>query len=84
MKVLSMKLMGNRHLVHMISFFHDDVYDEDEILVEVASKICETLEMICDQAVMFLDEHNEEFTSLKHMLRISSLIEMHRDSGLVF
>eukprot|EP00956_Cyclotella_meneghiniana_P009264 scaffold12733_cov74-Cyclotella_meneghiniana.AAC.6 len=82
---------------YMVSFLRDDVYDEDEILVEEAPKIYEdggTLEMIRDRAIMFLDKYNEEFPSkrmelvlfedaLKHMLRISRLIEMPRGSGLL-
>ena len=82
---------------HMVSFLRDDVYDEDEILIEEAPKVYEdggTLEMIRDRACMFLDKYNEEYPSkkmelvlfedaLKHMLRISRLIEMPRGSGLL-
>ena len=82
---------------YMVSFLRDDVYDEDEILVEEAPKIYEdgvSVEMIRDRAIMFLDKYNEEFPSkrmelvlfedaLKHMLRISRSIEMPRGSGLL-
>ena len=82
---------------YMVSFLRDDVYDEDEILVEEAPKVYEdggTLEMIRERALMFLDKYNEEFPSkrmelvlfedaLRHMLRISRLIEMPRGSGLL-
>ena len=80
---------------YMVSFLRDDVYDEDEILVEEAPKIYEdgvSVEMIRDRAIMFLDKYNEEFPSkrmelvlfedaLKHMLRISRSIEMPGGSG---
>jgi len=50
--------------------------------------------MIRDRAIMFLDKYNEEFPAkrmelvlfedaLKHMLRISRLLEMPRGSGLL-
>ncbi|EJK46835.1 hypothetical protein THAOC_34479 [Thalassiosira oceanica] len=82
---------------YMVSFLRDDVYDDDEILVEEAPKVYEdggTLEMIRERALMFLDKYNEEFPSkrmelvlfedaLRHMLRISRLIEMPRGSGLL-
>lgn len=81
----------------MVSFLRDDVYDEDEVLIEEAPKVYEdggSLEMIRDRAVMFLDKYNEEFPAkrmelvlfedaLKHMLRISRLLEMPRGSGLL-
>eukprot|EP00985_Skeletonema_marinoi_P025985 scaffold19647_cov107-Skeletonema_marinoi.AAC.1 len=81
----------------MVSFLRDDIYDEDEILVEEAPKIYEdggTLEMIRERACMFLDKYNEEYPSkqmelvlfedaLKHMLRISRLLEIPRGSGLL-
>jgi dynein heavy chain len=82
---------------YMVSFLRDDVYDDDEIMIEEAPKVYEdggTLEMIRDRACMFLDKYNEEYPSkkmelvlfedaLKHMLRISRLIEMPRGSGLL-
>ncbi|KAL7543927.1 hypothetical protein ACHAXR_013293, partial [Thalassiosira sp. AJA248-18] len=82
---------------YMVSFLRDDVYDEDEILIEEAPKVYEdggTLEMIRERACMFLDKYNEEYPSkrmelvlfedaLKHMLRISRLLEMPRGSGLL-
>jgi len=82
---------------HMVSFLRDDVYDEDEVLIEEAPKVYEdggSLEMIRERACMFLDKYNEEYPSkkmelvlfedaLKHMLRISRLIEMPRGSGLL-
>ena len=81
----------------MVSFLRDDIYDEDEILIEEAPKIYEdggSLEMIRERACMFLDKYNEEYPSkqmelvlfedaLKHMLRISRLLEIPRGSGLL-
>ena len=82
---------------YMVSFLRDDIYDEDEILVEEAPKVYEdggTLDMIRDRSYQFLNSYNEEFPSkkmelvlfedaLKHMLRINRLIEMPRGSGLL-
>lgn len=82
---------------YMVSFLRDDVYDAEDVLIEEAPKVYEdggTLEMIRDRACMFLDKYNEQFPSkrmelvlfedaLKHMLRISRLIEMPRGSGLL-
>jgi len=82
---------------YMVSFLRDDVYDEDEVLVEEAPKIYEdggSLDMIRERAYEFLQKYNEEFPAkkmelvlfedaLKHMLRINRLIEMPRGSGLL-
>lgn len=82
---------------YMVSFLRDDVYDEDEVLVEEAPKVYEdggSLEMIRERAYEFLQKYNEEFPAkkmelvlfedaLKHMLRINRLIEMPRGSGLL-
>ena len=81
----------------MVSFLRDDVYDEDEILIEEAPKVYEdggTLESIRERAYMFLEKYNQENPSkkmelvlfedaLKHLLRINRLIEMPRGSGLL-
>ena len=82
---------------HMVSFLRDDIYDSDEILIAEAPHVYEdggTLAMIRERACMFLDRYNEEYPSkkmelvlfedaLKHMIRISRLIEMPRGSGLL-
>lgn len=82
---------------YMVSFLRDDIYDEDESLIDEAPKIYEdggSLDMIRDRALMFLDKYNEENPSkkmelvlfedaLKHMLRINRLIEMPRGNGLL-
>ena len=81
----------------MVSFLRDDIYDEDEILIEEAPKVYEdggSLDMIRERTYMFLEKYNEEYPSrrmelvlfedaLKHMLRINRLIEMPRGSGLL-
>jgi len=81
----------------MVSFLRDDIYDEDEILIEEAPKVYEdggSLDMIRDRAYHFLEKYNEEYPAkkmelvlfedaLKHMLRINRLIEMPRGSGLL-
>ncbi|KAL3815567.1 hypothetical protein ACHAXA_000299 [Cyclostephanos tholiformis] len=81
----------------MVSFLRDDVYDEEGVMVQEAPKVYEdggTLEMIRERAAMFLDRYNEQYPSkrmelvlfedaLKHMLRISRLIEMPRGSALL-
>jgi dynein heavy chain len=82
---------------HMVSFLRDDVYDEDEILVEEAPKVYEdggSLDLIRERAYMFLEKYNQENPSkkmelvlfedaLKHLLRINRLIETPRGSGLL-
>lgn len=82
---------------YMVSFLRDDVYDEDEVLVEEAPKVYEdggSLENIRERAYMFLEKYNQENSSkkmelvlfedaLKHLLRINRLIEMPRGSGLL-
>ena len=82
---------------YMVSFLRDDVYDEDGVLVEVAPKVYEdggSLQSIRERSYLFLEKYNEENPSkkmelvlfedaLKHMLRISRLIEMPRGSGLL-
>jgi len=82
---------------HMVSFLREDVYDEDEVLIEEAPKIYEdggSLEDIRERAYYFLNKYNEEFPSrkmelvlfedaLKHLLRLIRLIETPRGSGLL-
>ena len=82
---------------YMVSFLRDDIYDEDDVLVELAPKIYEdggSLELIRARVYSFLSKYNEEFPAkkmelvlfedaLKHMLRISRLIEMPRGSALL-
>lgn len=82
---------------HMVNFLRDDVYDEDEVLVEEAPKVYEdggSLESIRARAYTFLQKFNEENPSktmdlvlfedaLKHLLRINRLIETPRGSGLL-
>jgi len=81
----------------MVSFLRDDVYDEDEVLIEEAPKIYEdggSLEDIRERAYYFLNKYNEDYPSrkmelvlfedaLKHLLRIIRLIETPRGSGLL-
>ena len=71
----------------MVSFLRDDIYDEDEVLVQEAPKVYEDggmLEMIQERAYTFPENYNEEYLSkkielvlfedaLKHMLRINRL-----------
>lgn len=82
---------------YMVSFLRDDVYDEDEVLIEEAPKVYEdggSLDLIRDRAYEFLQKYNEEYPSkkmelvlfedaLKHMLRINRLLEMPRGSALL-
>lgn len=81
----------------MVNFLRDDVYDEEEVLIEKAPKIYEdggSLESILDRSYMFLRKYNKEYPSkamnlvlfedaLKHLLRINRLIEMPRGSALL-
>jgi len=82
---------------YMVNFLRDDIYDEDEVLIEEAPKIYEdggTLESIRGRAYEFLSKYNEENPAkkmelvlfedaLKHMLRINRLLEMPRGSALL-
>lgn len=82
---------------HMVYFLRDDIYDEDEVLVEEAPKVYEdggSLKSIRARSYMFLQKYNEENPStpmnlvlfedaLKHLLRINRLIETPRGSGLL-
>jgi dynein heavy chain len=81
----------------MVSFLRDDIYDEDEILIESAPKIYEdggSLVLIRERANQLLEKYNDESPAkkmelilfedaLKHLLRISRLIEMPRGSALL-
>jgi len=81
---------------YMVNFLRDDVYDENDVLIEEAPKVYEdggSLDSIRDRVYMFMEKYNQEFPSkklglvlfedaLKHMLRISRLLEMPRASGL--
>lgn len=83
--------------VYMVSCLRDDVYDEDEVLVERAPKFYElggSLEQVRLTAGEFMDKHNEENPqkkmelvlfddALKHLFRISRIIEMPRGSALL-
>jgi dynein heavy chain len=80
-----------------VDFFRDDVFDEDEVLVEEAPKVFEnggTLDAIRARVLMYMDKHNAEFPStqlhlvlfedaLRHLLRISRIIQMPRGSALL-
>ena len=82
---------------YMASFLRDDVYDEDEVLVDAAPKVYEdggSLDDIRHRAYDFLHKYNQEYPSkkmelvlfddaLKHMLRINRLLEMPRGSALL-
>jgi len=81
----------------LISCLRDDVYDEEEVLIERAPKVYEfggSLVQVRATALEFLDQHNTEFPqkkmelvlfddALKHLFRISRLIEMPRGSALL-
>ena len=82
---------------HFVDFFRDDIYDEDEVLVEEAPKVFEnggTLDAIRARVEMYMSKHNEENPStqlhlvlfedaLRHLLRISRIIQMPRGSALL-
>jgi len=80
-----------------VDFLRDDVYDEDEVLVEKAPKIYEpggTLKDVRDVVTTFMTQHNVDNPSrslelvlfedaLRHLIRISRLIGMPRGSALL-
>jgi dynein heavy chain len=81
----------------MVSFLRDDIVDDDGILIQEAPKIYEdggTIENMRARACYFLAKYNEAYPSkrmdlvlfddaLKHLLRISRLIETPRGCGLL-
>jgi dynein heavy chain len=83
--------------LEMVSFYREDIYDDEGVFEAFAPKVYEvggSLDMIRDRVNMFMEKHNEEFPqkamhlvlfqdALKHMLRISRLVEMPRGSALL-
>ena len=82
---------------HFVDFFRDDVFDEDDVLVDLAPKIYEaggSLQNIRERVAGFMAKHNEEFPSrklelvlfedaLRHLIRISRILAMPRGSALL-
>jgi len=82
---------------YMVDFLKEDVYDDDEVLIEEAPKIYEDggdIRLIRAKLLEFLDKYNLEFPSktmelvlfedaLRHLLRIIRLIGTPRGSGLL-
>ena len=80
-----------------VDFFREDVFDDDDVLVEQAPKIYESgngLENIRARVKMFMAKQNEDQPSrklelvlfedaLRHMIRISRIIEMPRGCALL-
>jgi dynein heavy chain len=80
-----------------VDFFREDVYDEDEVLIELAPKVYERstgLEQVRERCTMFMDTHNQEFPAtklelvlfedaLRHLIRISRIIGFPRGSALL-
>jgi dynein heavy chain len=81
----------------MVNFLRDDVYDEEGVLVSEAPKVYEpggTLQQIRTRVQFFLDKYNQDNPAkkmelvlfndaLKHLLRITRLLEMPRGSILL-
>jgi len=86
-----------REEVYFVDFFRNDVFDDDDVLVELAPKIYEqggTLENVRNRVKEFMAKHNEEFPArklelvlfddaLRHLIRISRIIEMPRGCALL-
>jgi len=82
---------------YMVSFLRDDIVDDDGIVIQECPKIYEdggSIENIRARAYQFLSKYNETYPSkrmdlvlfddaLKHLLRISRLIETPRGCGLL-
>ena len=80
--------------VTFVDFFRNDVFDEDEVLIEEAPKIYElggTLPNVRDRVQGFLDRYNKEFPNrqmplvlfddaMRHLIRISRILGMPRGS----
>ena len=83
--------------LYFVDFLKDDVYDEDGILSQVAPKIYEdggTLESIRERVEMYMGRYNDTKPpsplnlvlfddALRHMIRISRIIETPRGSALL-
>jgi dynein heavy chain len=83
--------------IYLVSFLREDVYDDDGVFESFAPKVYEsggTLQDVRDRVMVFLGRHNEEFPqkkmelvlfndALKHLLRISRLIELPRGSAML-
>ena len=82
---------------YFVDFFREDVYDEDEVLVDLAPKIYEdggSLENVRARVVRFMTRHNEEFPArklelvlfrdaLQHLVRIARILAMPRGCALL-
>ena len=80
-----------------VDFLRDDVFDENDILVEVAPKVYEdggTLEQVRDRVTFYMNKYNEGKPpirldlvlfddAMRHMIRISRIIQMPRGSALL-
>eukprot|EP01138_Halocafeteria_seosinensis_P007479 gb/GECG01007645.1/.p1 GENE.gb/GECG01007645.1/~~gb/GECG01007645.1/.p1 ORF type:complete len:3314 (+),score=514.53 gb/GECG01007645.1/:1-9942(+) len=83
--------------IYFVNFMRDDVYDEEEVLVEEAPLVYEdggTLQNVRERVEMFKDRHNEQYPSkalelvlfndaLEHLTRISRILTMDRGSALL-
>jgi dynein heavy chain, axonemal len=91
---LATKVSGEQIFV---DFFRDDVYDDDEVLIEEAPKVYEcggVLDAVRQRVLEFMGKHNEANPSrqlnlvlfedaLRHLVRISRIIQMPRGSALL-
>jgi len=73
-----------------VDFFRDDIYDSDDVLVELAPKIYEAggaLDDVRQRVLHFMKKHNEEFPArglqlvlfedaLRHLIRIARILAM--------
>jgi dynein heavy chain, axonemal len=80
-----------------VDFFREDVFDDDDVLVELAPKVYEqggALDNVRNRVKSFMAKHNEDFPSrklelvlfddaLRHLIRISRIIAMPRGSALL-
>jgi dynein heavy chain, axonemal len=88
---------GNVTDNYFVDFFREDVYDEDDNLVEAAPKIYECggdMENIRSRALMYMARYNTQYPSsqlnlvlfddaLGHLMRITRIIQMPRGSALL-
>jgi dynein heavy chain len=87
---------GSNNL-NMVTCLREDIYDEEGVFEAFAPKIYEvggTLDMARDRVLHFMHQHDEEFPqskfglvlfndAMKHLLRISRLVEMPRGSCML-
>ena len=89
--------IGSHTDLYFVNFMRDDVYDEEEVLIEEAPLVYEdggSLQNVRERVEMFMNRHNEQYPSkslelvlfndaLEHLVRITRILSMARGSALL-